>query len=127
VALVDGLLASAVPARLAWEVLERGRIGSRHVAIVALHALEAEQRGTQALLSPLQHALASTAQRDRPFWDVRVSFRRAPRLLDLVPSEATLRRAIETGKQEFEATARWLPAFLARLPAWQVLAAAGDA
>ncbi len=124
VALVDGLLASAVPARLAWQQLERGRIGSRHAAIVALHALEAPQRGTQALLSPLQHAFASTSERDRPFWDLRVSFRRAPGLFDLLPAEPTLRRAIETGRQEFEAKAGWLPSLLARVPPWRELAEA---
>ncbi len=124
VALVDGLLASAVPARLAWQTLEEGRIGTRHAAIVALHALEAPQRGAQALLSPLQHAFASTSQRDRAFWDLRVTFRRAPGLFDFLPGEPQLRRAIETGRQEFEAAAGWLQGFLARVPRWREFAPA---
>jgi predicted acylesterase/phospholipase RssA len=118
VALVDGALVSTLPARYAWEAIESGRIGSRHAAIVALDAM-VPGLGRNAPLAPIQRVIAATAQRDRPFWDVHVEFRRVPNMLELFPREATLRRAQSAGEDEFEETAHLLRALLAPLPRWK--------
>ena len=121
--LTDGVMTSTTPARLAWEAIESGRIGTRNCAIVALHAMQAGRGPTNLLLAPLAHAVSTTVQRDKPFWDLGVSFRHGPALLELFPRERTLRRALQTGRQEFEATARTLGELLAPLPAWREIEA----
>jgi hypothetical protein len=120
-ALADGVVSTTSPARMTWEALEAGRIGSRHCAILSLNAMQAGRGATRLLLAPLQHAFASRAQHDKPFWDLGVTFRHGPSLIDLLPSEATLRRATRTGRREFEPTAVLLSALLAPLPPWPAI------
>jgi predicted acylesterase/phospholipase RssA len=118
--LVDGALSTLIPARYAWEAVEAGRIGTRHVAILALDAL-AKPRGSNALLLPLLRVASATADRDRAFWDLHVNFQRAPNFLDVFPSDARLRAAAANGEREFAETAHVLPALLAPVPPWKEL------
>ena len=102
------------------ESIEAGRIGSRNCAIVVLDAL-ASRRGSNALLEPVKRVFSATAHRDRAFWDLRLGFRRAPSVLEIFPRDGTLRRAIQGGEREFEATARLLRVLLAPVPPWRSL------
>jgi predicted acylesterase/phospholipase RssA len=119
--LVDGALSTLIPARYAWEAIEAGRIGTRHVAILALDAF-ANPRGANVLMRPLLRAISATADRDRAFWDLHVNFRRAPSVIDLFPTHTRLAAAAGSGAQEFAETARVLPVLLAPVPAWKELA-----
>jgi hypothetical protein len=119
--LVDGALSTLIPARYAWEAIEAGRIGTRHVAILALDAF-ANPRGANVLMRPLLRAISATADRDRAFWDLHVNFRRAPSVIDLFPTHTRLAAAAESGAQEFADIARVLPVLLAPVPAWKELA-----
>ena len=118
--LVDGAIVSLVPARYAWEAIEAGRLGTRHCAILALDAL-AKARGANAALLPLLRVAASTADRDKAFWDLHVNFRNAPPFLALFPGEERLRAAAAQGEREFEPVARMLPELLAPVPPWKEL------
>jgi predicted acylesterase/phospholipase RssA len=118
--LVDGALASLVPARYAWEAIEAGRIGSRHCAVLALDAV-AKARGANAPLIPLLRVAAATADRDKAFWDLHVNFKKAPPFLALFPSDESLRRSAAQGELEFAETARVLPLLLAPVPPWKDL------
>ncbi len=124
VGIVDGALSSAIPASYAWQQIEAGRLGSRHVAIVALDALS-PARGANALIAPLLRAITATAQRDRAFWDLCVHFRRPPPMLELFPPESRLRRATRQGEVEFEPTARLLQTLLAPVAPWRELTPPG--
>jgi hypothetical protein len=121
VGIVDGALSSLIPARYAWDAIERGRIGTRNCAILALDAM-AKPSGANAVLAPLLRTISATADRDRPFWDLHLNFRRAPPFLDLFPTTARLRRAADSGEREFGATAELLRHLLAPLPRWKELA-----
>jgi len=118
--LVDGALASLVPARYAWEAVEAGRIGSRHCTILALDAI-AKARGANAPLIPLLRVAAATADRDKAFWDLHRNYERAPPFLALFPSDASLRDAAERGERDFADTAAVLPPLLAPVPPWKAL------
>ena len=118
--LVDGALASLVPARYAWEAVEAGRIGSRHCAVLALDAI-AKARGANAPLIPLLRVAAATADRDKAFWDLHVNFAQAPPFLSLFPSDASLRSSAAKGEREFEPTARVLPHLFAPVSPWKEL------
>ena len=117
---VDGALSTLIPARYAWESIEAGRIGTRHVAILALDAF-ANPRGANVLMRPLLRAISATADRDRAFWDLHVNFRRAPSVIDLFPTHTRLAAAAANGEQEFAETARVLPVLLAPVPPWKDL------
>jgi predicted acylesterase/phospholipase RssA len=119
--LVDGALASLVPARYAWESVEAGRIGSRHTAVLALDAI-AKARGANVPLIPLLRVAAASADRDKAFWDLHVNFEHAPPFLSLFPSDPSLRSSAAQGEREFEAAARVLPPLLAPVPPWKELA-----
>jgi predicted acylesterase/phospholipase RssA len=119
--LVDGALASLIPARYAWEAVEAGRIGSRHTAVLALDAI-AKARGANAPLIPLLRVAAASADRDKAFWDLHVNFEKAPPFLALFPGDASLRSSAAQGEREFDATARVLPHLLAPVPPWKELA-----
>jgi predicted acylesterase/phospholipase RssA len=119
--IVDGALSTLIPARYAWEAVEAGRIGTRHVAILALDAF-ANPRGANVLMRPLLRAVSATADRDRAFWDLHVNFRRAPSVIDLFPTHTRLAAAAANGEQEFAETARVLPVLLAPVPPWKDLA-----
>jgi patatin-like phospholipase len=119
--LVDGSLATLIPARYAWEAIEAGRIGTRHVAVLALDAV-AKPRGANALVWPLLRVASATADRDRAFWDLHMNFRRVPSFLDVFPNDARLAAAAENGEREFAETARVLPKLLAPVPPWKELA-----
>lgn len=121
VALVDGALVSMLPARYAWQAVERGRLGTRHCAIVALDPM-VPSLGSNAWLAPLQRVIASTAQRDKPFYDLRVEFRRPTSMLELFPADVTLDRAQRSGEREFEETAQLLRVLLAPVRPWSELA-----
>ena len=75
------------------------------------------------LLSPFTRVLAGTAHRDRPFWDLCVTFKRAPGVFDLLPGEATLRDAALSGREAFEEAAGVLPELLKTLPPWHEIVA----
>lgn len=119
--IVDGALTTAIPARYAFEQIEDGRLGSRHTAIVVLDAVT-RAGGANALLAPFLRAVTASSHHDRAFCDLHVTFRKAPPVLDLFPSEARLRRATEQGEVEFEREAAALKAFTAPLPRWEALA-----
>ncbi len=123
--IVDGALTSLIPARYAWEAIESGRIGSHHCAILALDAV-AKPRGANAVLAPLLRTISATADRDRPFWDLHVNFRKAPPFLDLFPTLARLRRSAQNGEREFGATAELLRALLAPLGRWKEIVAGSN-
>jgi hypothetical protein len=119
--LVDGALASLVPARYAWEAVEAGRIGSRHTAVLALDAI-AKARGANVPLIPLLRVASASADRDKAFWDLHVNFEKAPPFLSLFPSDASLSASAAQGEREFEAAARVLQPLLAPVPPWKELA-----
>ncbi len=120
VALVDGVIVSAIPARYAWEAIEAGRIGTRHVAIVALDAL-ASRRAANLLLAPLVRVMASTAHRDAAFWDLHVPFKSGPSILEIFPRESELRRVVARAEREFDEPGRVLRELCAPVPPWRVV------
>jgi predicted acylesterase/phospholipase RssA len=119
-ALVDGVIVSTIPARYAWEAIEGGRIGTRHVAIVALDAL-ASRRGANLVLAPFVRVMASTAHRDAAFWDLHVPFRGGPSILEIFPREGELRRVVARAEREFDEPARVLRELCAPVPRWRAL------
>ena len=119
--LVDGALSTLIPARYAWEAVEAGRIGTRHVAILALDALAQAARLERARCCRCCAWRRRPPTATAPSGTCTSNFQRAPNFLDVFPSDARLATAAANGEKEFAETARVLPPLLAPVPPWKEL------
>ncbi len=99
--LVDGGVTANVPARIAWESVQRGRIGTRNVFILGLDCFAPQLRRNMLFL-PLQRIAAENVARDRPFAQLMFQYRRVLSPAALVPGPKNLAEAVEDGRAEFE-------------------------
>lgn len=98
-ALMDGGVINNVPARAAWESIQRGRCGRRNAVIVAMDCF-APKPWLSPIWVPLQRLAQENVRRNRPFAQLHKSFRYTLSPLDLVPDVKGLRKAVEWGVHE---------------------------
>ena len=98
--LVDGGLVDNLPARAAWGAVQRGAIGTRNAFVLALEGFGPKL--TQPLWFGLEQLAAQNVAWNRPFIHHHRSFQRVLSPLDVVPDEADLQRAIQSGKAELQ-------------------------
>jgi predicted acylesterase/phospholipase RssA len=96
--LVDGGLVDNLPARAAWGAVQRGAIGSRNAFVLALEGFGPKL--TQPLWFGLEQLAAQNVARNRPFVHHLRSFQRVLSPLEVVPDDAELQLAIQSGKAE---------------------------
>lgn len=113
--LVDGGVASNVPARAAWESVQRGRINTRNVFIMGLDCFAPQLRRNMLFL-PIQRIAAENVARDRPFANAMFTYKRVLSPASLVPSQSSLMKAIDDGRDEFSKEAPFLQKVLEPLP-----------
>lgn len=102
--LVDGGIASNVPARAAWESVQRGRIGTRNVLILGLDCFAPQLRRNMLYL-PLQRIAAENVARDRAFAHRIFSYKKVLSPAALVPNARHVRQAVANGRAELETIA----------------------
>lgn len=110
-ALADGGLVSNVPARVAWEMVQSGRVGSRNALVVGLDCFAPGWNRNVAFL-PLQRIAAENVARDRAFAQSWITFRRVPGPLAVVPQARAIRLALRHSRSDLE---RWTPFLLKML------------
>ena len=98
--LADGGIASNVPARAAWEAVQRGQIGTRNAFILGLDCFAPQMRRNVMFL-PLMRLAAENVAVDRLFAHSMFTYRHAPSPTALVPGPRALQSALEEGKREF--------------------------
>lgn len=113
--LVDGGVTANVPARFAWESVQRGRIGTRNAFILSLDCFAPQLRRNMLFL-PVQRIAADNVARDRPFAHAHFSYKKVLSPASLVPGPKTLRGAIENGREEFERESPFVQKMLEPLP-----------
>jgi hypothetical protein len=96
--LLDGGLTDNLPARAAWEVVQRGELGTRNALVLALEGFAPKLR--QPLWYGLEQIAAQSVARNRPYVHVHRSFQRVLSPLEIVPGQLQLERAIQAGKAE---------------------------
>lgn len=111
----DGGLVANVPARVAWEHVQTGHIGTRNAFVLGLDCF-APQFGRNVLFLPLQRVAAQTVARDAPFAHVVHRYRKVLSATTLVPGPSALERAFQNGRGELETQARFLRKILEPLP-----------
>ena len=96
--LLDGGLTDNLPARAAWEVVQRGGLGTRNALVLALEGFAPKLR--QPLWFGLEQLAAQGVARNRPFVHVHRSFQRVLSPLDVVPGHEQVERALQAGTAE---------------------------
>jgi predicted acylesterase/phospholipase RssA len=96
--LMDGGIGDNVPARAAWDVVQRGELGTRNAFVLAFDAFGPKL--SQPLWLGLEQLVQQNVARNRPFIHLHKSFQQVLSPLELVPSVSHLRRAVQWGKEE---------------------------
>lgn len=114
-ALVDGGVASNVPARVAWESVQRGRIGTRNVFILGLDCFAPQLRRNMLFL-PIQRIAAANVTTDRPFAHHVFTYKKVLSPASLVPSQSNLMSAFHNGRDEFSKDSPFVQKMVEPLP-----------
>lgn len=114
-ALADGGMVSNVPARIAWEMVQSGRLGTRNGAVVAFDCF-LPSWGRHLPFLPLQRIAADTVIRDAPFAQRLVPYQRVPSPVNVLPRHAFIERAETWGRETLDAHTPFLQKLLEPLP-----------
>ena len=112
---IDGGISSNVATRIAWEAVQRGKIGTRNALVIGLDCFAPQLRRNMLFL-PLQRIAAETVARDRPFAHEIFSYKKVPSPAALVPSPRYVKAAVQNGRGEFEAMGPFLQKMMEPLP-----------
>jgi len=98
--LLDGGLTDNLPARAAWEWVQRGGLETRNALVLALEGFAPKLR--QPLWYGLEQLAAQSAVRSRPYVHVHRSFQHVLSPLDVIPGPAQLRRTVLAATAELQ-------------------------
>ncbi len=111
----DGGLVANVPARVAWEHVQLGRIGRRNAFVLGLDCF-APQLGRNVLFLPLQRVAALNVVRDEPFAHLLFRYRRVLSPTSLVPKPNAVSLALQNGRADLSTQAGFLRRIMAPVP-----------
>lgn len=109
--LIDGGISSNVPARAAWEAIQRGRIKTRNTFIFGLDCFAPQLRRNLIFL-PLMKLAAENVARDRAFAHSIFTFRKVLSPASLLPNAKSLHRTIMNGENELQTEQLFLKTML---------------
>ena len=93
----DGGVASNVPARIAWEGVQAGRIGTRNAFYLALDCFHPQWDARHLWLWPVTQAVQLQLPAQRPYFDWLMRFEPTLSPLNLLPSAADFDQAFRWG------------------------------
>ncbi len=116
--LVDGGVAANVPARIAWEGVQAGRIGTRNAFFLALDCFHPQFEPSHLWLYPVTQIIQMQLRQQRPYFDWLMRFEPTLSPVNLLPSAADFDRAYHWGWQQADVTMPFLKMALepVRLP-----------
>jgi predicted acylesterase/phospholipase RssA len=114
-ALADGGLVANVPARIGWEMIQSGRLGSRNGMVLGLDCFP-PSFGRHLLFLPLQRIAAENVNRDRHFAQLLIRYRRVPGPLNVLPRFRTIEQATKWGREDISRLSPTLLKMLEPLP-----------
>ncbi|MGQ0622073.1 MAG: patatin-like phospholipase family protein [Panacagrimonas sp.] len=94
---VDGGVAANVPARIAWQGVEEGRIGTRNAFFLALDCFHPQFEPRHLWLWPVTQIVQLQLPRQRPYFDWLVRFEPTLSPVNLLPSANDFERALQWG------------------------------
>jgi predicted acylesterase/phospholipase RssA len=114
--LVDGGVSSNVPARFAWEAVQRGRLGTTNAFVLGLDCFAPQLRRNMLFL-PIQRVAAQNVERDRAFAQLVFTHRKVPSPAALVPGPRVIGEATADGRDEVGQLAPFLLKMMEPIPA----------
>lgn len=112
----DGGVISNVPARVAWESVMQGNIGTRNTFIFAADVFAPTSSPSALWWNPIQQFTRPVVAANRPFCDYLKTFRRPPSPLNLSPSRNKLVKIVQRAYKELEPDAAIMRKALTPLP-----------
>ncbi|HWU69149.1 MAG TPA: patatin-like phospholipase family protein [Stenotrophobium sp.] len=97
---VDGAMASNVPARIAWEGVQAGRIGTRNSFVLALDCFHPQWDARHLWLWPVAQAVQLQLPPQRMYYDWLMQFSPTLSPVNLLPSNADFDQAFKWGWQQ---------------------------
>jgi len=94
---VDGGVASNVPARIAWEGVQSGRIGTRNAFYLALDCFQPQWDPRHLWLWPVTQAVQLQLPAQRPYFDWLMRFTPTLSPINLLPPAVDFERAFKWG------------------------------
>ncbi|MEQ9010771.1 patatin-like phospholipase family protein [Algiphilus sp.] len=98
----DGGVTANVPARIAWEGVQDGRIGTRNVFHLALDCFRPQYDPRHLWLWPVTQAVALQLPLQRKYYDALVRFGPTLSPINLLPSARDFDRACRWGERQIE-------------------------
>ncbi len=99
----DGGVVDNVPARILWEGVHGGRIGTRNPFVLALDCFSPHWDTHHLWLGPLQQLVQAQLPGQRPYFDWLVRFDRVLSPVNLLPNAADFDRAWRWGWEQMDA------------------------
>lgn len=100
---VDGGVAANVPARIAWEGVEAGRIGTRNAFYLALDCFHPQFEPQHLWLWPVTQIVQLQLPSQRPYFDWLMRFEPTLSPVNLLPSPQDFDQAFQWGWQQADA------------------------
>lgn len=97
---VDGAMASNVPARIAWQGVQEGRIGTRNAFFLALDCFHPQWDSQHLWLGPVQQIIQLQLRSQRPYFDWILRFSPTLSPINLLPNAAQFEQAYQWGWQQ---------------------------
>lgn len=115
--LTDGGVVSNVPARVAWQTVQRGEIGYRNSFILAFDAF-APVVNLNAPFVPIQQLVRRSTLVNRPYCDHLIAYRQPPAPFQLLQSLDTLQRVISRVRNQLKPERPFIERMTKTLPRW---------
>lgn len=118
--ITDGGVCANVPARIAWDCVQRGEIRSRNSFILSFDAF-APQINLNAPFYPIQQLIATNNAEQLRYSDHHIEYKSPPSPVKLLQGFDTLRNVIAQTRQQLQPEKVWIELMMRRIPRWSQL------
>jgi len=119
--LCDGGVVNNVPSNVAWESVQRGKIGSRNTFIASFDVFAPVTRSGNVIWLPIQQMVRPTVLSNRPYSDYHKTFKAPPSPLNvLVNSYSQIKSIVQAARAELEEDIPFLRRALEQLPPYGI-------
>ena len=114
--MTDGGVVNNVPARVAWESVMQGNLGTRNVYIFASDVFAPTNSPRNLPFTPIQQIARQNVMPNRAFSDYTKTFQAPPSPLNLSPSQPQLERIVDKARAELDTCAEHVARATSPLP-----------